>query len=238
MKDLLIKEHSILNREWEKIKLQIKKIPFVTLNKPIQYGFNIILSFRNDIMNQDDIHNFESALKIATKPLFALDKSYVKKILDKDVSIGFVHNPTPQRIETRNKQYNETPHLRYIHQKEYNSLNGDVKKYFKRECAYEGTFEYVWYFLDVKSYQLKYTYEKNFIFTEKNVPIELIEKEEEMRRLVYDKKYNFIYNKTKSKKDKRSYYKYVRANQKEVMLKNEFVFDKLFKNGYSFNPYD
>lgn len=219
--ELKFKKYKSLENRLNEIRRIIKKIPWSDLEKPVHSGYEIFLSFREDIRNQEDFENFQKALSVSTKHTVVSSKEKVKNLISKEVR-------TTIDEKTYNSDWYHLPKIFSISVSTYEELESEVKKYFQKflsknvkHNSYQER-----YFLKIKSYMLYYDFRKHYLTRIKDVPHELEVEENSIRDIIYSDEFRECWKHAPKTSWKKIYNQKYRSKERTIISSN-FELDEL-----------
>ena len=176
------KEVRALKKERDKLYRALRELGYVSLEKPLRYGWYKHLVLRDDIARRKDAAIFQEILDVCGNDVWGRDKKQVEKSWDR---------------ENRINKYLQFPGFKMIEKIEFNKLSVKAKQWFDGyDWHWSVGYGFVKrYHCQVPGYYFKITYTKAFI-TKKRVVNPRIEKriEEINEKLSTNEYYKYAIN--------------------------------------------
>ncbi len=205
---LLHKKYLTLSKQYDEVRQEKKNQPLRDV-KPFQSGWKVFVSFRDDIMNRDDVYFLFHLLSIG----------YEKYWITRNIKhIKAVRNNIYAIVE-RNNYVNLIPRRKKISIKQYESFTAREQKWFTK---YETIYNHTYYKINIPLYWIKLKVKPNIVTQIKDINPEL-ESQYQLIRNELNHNYWWRFDKGKGYKHRiwnnRSYIKQETQN----ILKQEFL---------------
>ena len=150
--DRLYKQYLAYEKRWWELREELRKLPLIPLDKPLQHGWEVYFDFRDDIKNRKDYPSIKQAFDLVHREGYTRNVKHIKRIRANRNWASFLIDP-----ETEKKwNWGVIPQLSLLRQNEYDKLPGDIKKWFALDAYHEkwASFRGHQYWLDIPRFWL------------------------------------------------------------------------------------